>query len=63
MNLLKEKLQISHAGITLSSCMSNILGGGKVIYHGAEPSIFPRPTKEKARSLLSLPQDKKIALA
>ena len=63
MNLLKEKLQISHAGITLSNCMSNILGGGKVIYHGAEPSIFPRPTKEKARSLLSLPQDKKIALA
>jgi len=63
MDLLKEKLQSINAGIMLSHYMSSLLGGGKVIYHGAEPSVFPRPSKEKARSFLSLPQDKKIALA
>jgi len=63
MYLLKEKLQSSNAGIMLSHHMSNLLGGGKVIYHGAEPSVFPRPSKKKARSFLSLPQDKRIALA
>jgi glycosyltransferase involved in cell wall biosynthesis len=43
--------------------MSNLFGNGNVIYHGAEPSIFPQPSKEKARSFFSLPQEKKIALA
>jgi len=63
MDLLKEKLRSSNAGIMLSNCMSNLLGGGKVMYHGAEPSVFPKHSKEKARSFLSLPQDKNIALA
>ena len=43
---------------------SNILGGGRVIYHGAEPSIPPHPNNKKnGRSLFSLPQDGRIALA
>ena len=53
-NLIIEKLRISHAGIMLSQYMSNLFKGGNVIYHGAEPSIFPKPSKEIARSLLFL---------
>jgi len=62
-NLIVEKLRLSNAGIMLSYYMSSLFGGGKVIYHGSEPSIFPRPSKDKARSYFSLPQEKKIALA
>jgi glycosyltransferase involved in cell wall biosynthesis len=62
-NLIIEKLRISSAGIVFSYTMSNVLGGGNVIYHGAEPSINPRPSKEKARSFFSLPKEKRIALA
>lgn len=62
-NLIIEKLTISNAAIMLSHYMSNLLcNNGKVIYHGAEPSIYPKPSKEKARSFFSLPQEKKIAL-
>ena len=43
--------------------MSNLLGGGNVIYHGAEPALFPCPRREKAKSIFSLPQDKRLALA
>ena len=43
--------------------MSNLLGGGNVIYHGAEPALFPCPRREKARSIFSLPQDKRLAVA
>jgi len=62
-NLIVEKLRISNAGIMLSYYMSGIFGGGKVIYHGSEPSVYPKPSKEIARSYFSLPQEKKIALA
>jgi glycosyltransferase involved in cell wall biosynthesis len=62
-NSIREKLNVSSEGIMLSNYMSNHLGSGKVIYHGAEPSVFPRPTKETAKAFFSLPQDKKIALA
>jgi glycosyltransferase involved in cell wall biosynthesis len=62
-SLIIDKLRSSHAGIMLSHYMSNLLGGGNVIYHGAEPSISPRPTPDKARSFFSLPEEKKIALA
>jgi glycosyltransferase involved in cell wall biosynthesis len=62
-NLILEKLKISNAGVMLSHYMSKRFGKGNVIYHGAEPSIFPQPSKEKARSFFSLPQEKKIALA
>jgi glycosyltransferase involved in cell wall biosynthesis len=62
-NLIIEKLTNSNAGIMLCHYMSNLFGNGHVIYHGAEPSVFPQPSKEKARSFFSLPQEKKIALA
>ena len=62
-NLIVEKLRISNAGIMLSYNMSSLFGGGTVIYHGSEPSVFPKPSKEKARSYFSLPLEKKIALA
>ena len=62
-NLNKEKLALSRAGIVFSHYMSNLLGGGNVIYHGAEPALFPCPRREKARSIFSLPQDKRLALA
>jgi glycosyltransferase involved in cell wall biosynthesis len=62
-NLNKDKLGLSRAGIVFSYYMSNILGGGRVIYHGAEPSIPPHPNNKKnARSMFSLPQDGRIAL-
>jgi glycosyltransferase involved in cell wall biosynthesis len=62
-NLNKDKLGKSRAGIVFSYYMSNILGGGRVIYHGAEPSIPPHPeNKKNARSMFSLPQDGRIAL-
>jgi glycosyltransferase involved in cell wall biosynthesis len=61
-NLNKEKLRMSFAGITFSYYMSSLLGGGKVIYHGAEPSVFPRPSKKEARSYFSLPLEKRISL-
>ena len=63
-NLNKDKLGLSRAGIVFSCYMSNILGGGRVIYHGAEPSIPPNPeNKRNAKSMFSLPQDGRIALA
>ena len=62
-NLNKEKLALSRAGIVFSHYMSNLLGGGNVIYHGAEPALFPCPRREKARSIFSLPQDKRLAIA
>jgi glycosyltransferase involved in cell wall biosynthesis len=62
-NLNKEKLALSRAGIVFSHYMSNLLGGGNVIYHGAEPALFPCPRREKARSIFSLPQDKRLAVA
>jgi len=43
--------------------MSKILGGGRVIYHGAEPYISNMPEKKEARSIFSLPQDNRLALA
>jgi glycosyltransferase involved in cell wall biosynthesis len=61
-NLNKEKLWMSYAGITFSYYMSHLLGGGEVIYHGAEPSVFPRPSKKEAKSFFSLPLEKRIAL-
>jgi glycosyltransferase involved in cell wall biosynthesis len=62
-NLNIEKLTLSRAGIVFSHYMSNLLGGANVIYHGAEPAICPCPKREKARSIFSLPQDKRLAVA
>jgi hypothetical protein len=62
-NLNKEKLVKSNGGIVFSHYMSKILGGGKVIYHGAEPHISDIPEKKEARSIFSLPHDDRLVLA
>ena len=59
----KEKLRLSYAGISFSKYMADRIGGGYVIYHGAEPAILPSVPKAKAREIFSLPQDKMIAVA
>lgn len=59
----KEKLKLSYAGISFSKYMAGRIGGGHVIYHGAEPAILPSVPKAKARDTFSLPQDKMIAVA
>ena len=59
----REKLKLSYAGICFSKYMAARIGGGHVIYHGAEPAISPPVSKAKAREIFSLPQDKMIAVA
>lgn len=62
-NLNKEKLIKSNSGVVFSHYMSKILGGGRVIYHGAEPHISYIPQKKEARSIFSLPHNDRLALA
>jgi glycosyltransferase involved in cell wall biosynthesis len=62
-DITKEKLRLSYAGICFSNYMAARIGGGNVIYHGAEPAVSPPVSKAKARETFSLPQDKKIAVA
>jgi glycosyltransferase involved in cell wall biosynthesis len=62
MKLNREKLERSHAGICFSSYMTKLLGGGHIIYHGAEPAIMNTPNKNAARKEFSLPIEKKIAV-
>ncbi|MDQ3872129.1 MAG: hypothetical protein M3258_00775 [Thermoproteota archaeon] len=62
-DITKEKLRLSYAGICFSNYMAARIGGGYVIYHGAEPAVSPPVSKAKARETFSLPQDKKIAVA
>ena len=59
----KEKLRLSYAGISFSKYMAGRIGGGYVIYHGAEPAIVPSVPKARAREMFSLPQDKMVAVA
>jgi glycosyltransferase involved in cell wall biosynthesis len=59
----KEKLKLSSAGICFSKYMTRRLGGGNVIYHGADPAIFPPVAKAEARAKFCLPQDKMVAVA
>src|SRR5215212_8289811 len=59
----KQKLRLSNAGICFSKYMSRRIGGGYVIYHGADPAVSPPVSKAKARERLSLPQDKMISVA
>jgi glycosyltransferase involved in cell wall biosynthesis len=59
----KEKLKLGSAGICFSKYMSRRLGGGNVIYHGADPAISQPVSKPEARARFSLPQDKMIAVA
>jgi glycosyltransferase involved in cell wall biosynthesis len=62
MGLNREKLKHSHAGICFSYYMTKLLGGGNIIYHGAEPAIVNIPPKKEARKEFSLPIEKKIAV-
>src|ERR671916_2347591 len=62
-NINKEKLKLSSMGVCFSKYMSKRLGGGNVIYHGADPALPEHVSKAEARSRFSLPQDKMIAVA
>jgi glycosyltransferase involved in cell wall biosynthesis len=63
----REKMFRSAASIAFSEYMAKMLSTRShkvnVIYHGAEPSLMDQPTKEGARLHLSLPLDRRIALA
>jgi len=63
----REKMFRSAASIAFSEYMAKMLSTRShkvnVIYHGAEPSLMDQPTKEAARLHLSLPLDRRIALA
>lgn len=56
-NTIKEKFRLSKVNIVFSYYLSKMLGGGKVIYHGAEPAIYPPIGKAEARKKLSIPLD------
>jgi glycosyltransferase involved in cell wall biosynthesis len=67
-NQNKEKLAQSKEGIVFSQYTSKLIGGGKVIYHGAEPALATVPDKKEARKSFSLPEwgegeNPRIALA
>ncbi len=62
-NQNKEKLALSKEGIVFSQYTSKLIGGGKVIYHGAEPALSTVPNKKDARRSLSLPEKEGIRLA
>lgn len=53
-NLNRQKLLQSRAGIVFSNKMFELLGGGDIIYHGAEPSLNTSPSKQQCRSYFSL---------
>lgn len=58
------KLKQSHGGVVFSNYMAKMIGGGTLIYHGAEPAIPNTAiTKQKARTTFSLPRDGRIAIA
>jgi glycosyltransferase involved in cell wall biosynthesis len=62
-DLNKQKLKRSREGIVFSQYMKDKVGGGKVVYHGAEPAVSIPYTKEMARSRFSLPKVGRIALS
>jgi glycosyltransferase involved in cell wall biosynthesis len=74
-NLNKEKLRMSRAGIVFSHYMSERLGASTnnddgsdgnrchVIYHGSEPAIYPPLNKKEAREKFSLPSEQGLRIA
>jgi glycosyltransferase involved in cell wall biosynthesis len=54
LNLNREKLKLSRSGIVFSHYMYKLLGGGEIIYHGAEPAISVKPSRNEARAFFSL---------
>jgi glycosyltransferase involved in cell wall biosynthesis len=60
----KRKLKQSQAGIVFSHYMAKLVGGGELIYHGAQPNAISNvATKREARRKFSIPKDGRIALA
>ena len=59
----KEKLALSKEGIVFSQYASKLIGGGKVIYHGAEPALATVPNKKEARESFSLPEEQDVRVA
>jgi glycosyltransferase involved in cell wall biosynthesis len=59
----REKVRKSNESIVFSDFMLEKIGGGKLVYHGAEPYGGTNITKEEARAIFSLPVQSKIALA
>jgi glycosyltransferase involved in cell wall biosynthesis len=62
-NLNKEKVAKSAASIVFSNYMSKMIGGGQVIFHGAESNQAFGKGKVEARKMFNLPQENRIALA
>jgi glycosyltransferase involved in cell wall biosynthesis len=62
-NLNRQKLIKSAGGIVFSRFMKNKVGGGTLVYHGAESRIPSTVSKREARSTFSLPNEGRIALA
>jgi glycosyltransferase involved in cell wall biosynthesis len=61
--LNRDKFRRSKAGICFSKFLTGRVGGGHVIYHGADPATLEPIDKKHARANFSLPLDKRIALA
>lgn len=61
--LLMSVTKASDEIVNLSNSMYSLVGRGKVIYHGAEPSFIPNVSKEELRKELGLPTDKRLLLA
>jgi glycosyltransferase involved in cell wall biosynthesis len=59
----REKLRLGATGVSFSKYMASKVGGGHVIYHGAEPALEMLPSKQDARKAFGLPPDKMIAVA
>jgi glycosyltransferase involved in cell wall biosynthesis len=62
-DLNTKKLKKSKEGIVFSQYMKEKVGGGRIIYHGAESGAPYPSTKEIARQRFSLPVAGRIALA
>ena len=61
--LNKTTLRKSAQGIVFSNYMKDKIGGGKVIYHGAEAAMPFSSSKREARARFALPETGRIALA
>lgn len=61
--LNKQKLGPRKAGIVFSKYLASLIPGTRLIYHGAEPSVWPPPEKKEVRRIFSLPEETNIALA
>lgn len=62
-DLNRRKLTKSAAGVVFSQYMKNKVGGGTIVYHGAESVIPFSVGKEQARLRFTLPKKGRIALA